>query len=999
MDRRNFLAFSLVSPILAACGGGDDDSSASASARASANSLAATSTTGNPVFSSGGNHVLSWTNGGAWTMDGTPFQFFGGEIHPARVPYQYWDHRIKMLKAMGCNTISLYAMWNYHELPNGTFDFSSPGKNIGNFIDLCAANGMWVLLRPGPYVCAEWDFGGLPPRMLADPQFRDGSGNVQIRGNFPNYMAAVNAWNSALYNNVVKGRTLAAGGPIMLVAVENEYTSWSPDDSTYPNAIASQWSSLGYTEKLCAVDGFANGYKNNGITMPPNAAYGMTADGNSVSNYATAIANYGVAAFGAECYPGWICYWGDSSQTCNVGNFVSEVTSLTQANRSFVLYVGHGGTNFGFTGGCEGSGYPSCTPGITSYDYGAPVSESGQTNPNYVPIQSAYVTSTGYDVPFAPVPAAMPIIADGEVATVSNSQFTYCDLLSNVSPNIQNTLPLSIESLALTINKSQPSSGVYPSGVVVYQATLPSSGGTFNVTFDRAPDFAMVFVNGTAVPNLLLSTVSNAKVSPTTSFTINNAPPSATLQIICMPFGRANHVASQMLAEGRGLSKNVYLNGTALTGWKMALAPLTATQISSLPFTGVAPTGNRPFFASTTITIGTPKDMYIDMSNWGSGYVFVNGQNLGRYWAAVGPQTRLYCPGVWLNSGSNTIVVFEFTKGAAGALNFYGESGLPLNVISPLSASNISPPVTGATYFIQNVYSGLYLDVMPATGSSYTYPGQRPQSAAMTQGWTISSGSSGSLVIVNASTGACLDAAGHATSPGSSVVLYSQNGGANQNWKPIGISPGVFNLIGQESQLLLDVNGETKQQTAITSSSAVANIIINSRNNPNQTWPYPQQWRFIPAIFSGGIYTIKGVVSGLYLGTYQGGTSAGTRLGIAAATGGQEQQWQMTYNTAGYWVLGNVKSGMVMDVQGHAIANGTPVDIWGSNGGGNQQFVLQPRPDGVSMAIVGVQSGCVIDDNGSGTSPTTYGSTNVSAITIWADNGGANQSWIFTRVG
>lgn len=1000
MKRRDFLGYAVVTPLLTACGVGGSDSSPSGAPAAKAFAAAAGGS-GNAVFASGGNHTLSWNSSGNWFMDSTAFQFFGGEIHPARVPSQYWDHRIKMIKALGCNTISIYVMWNFHELSDGTFDFTSADRNIGHFIDLCAQNGMWVLLRPGPYVCAEWDFGGLPPRMLADPQFRDGSGNLQIRGNFPNYMAAVNKWNAALYNNVVKGRTLSAGGPIMLVAVENEYTSWSPDDGTYPNAIAQQWTALGYAEKFCVCDGWASGFKNNNITLPANTAYGMTADGSSAGNYVTAASNYGVGAFGAECYPGWICHWGDSNQTVHVGDFVNQVTSLTTAKCSFVLYVAHGGTNFGFTAGANGVSDSSCQPPMTSYDYGAPVSESGAANPNFYPIQGAYVANASYNVPFAGAPAGIAHINDGDIAAVAASQLTFSSLLAGLNLNLQNAQPQTLEAMALTLNKNQPASaGVYPSGVAVYQATLPAAGGNFKITFDRAPDYALAFVNGVRVPGAVLSTIANGALTATTTLTISNAAAGATLQIVCLPFGRVNYGAGGMNAEGKGLSGNVYANGVALSNWSMALSPLSASQIAALAFSAAAPAAGQPFFAKATLNIATPQDMYIDMSAWGTGYVFVNGYNLGRYWTAAGPQTRLYCPGVWLKSGSNAVVVFEFTQGSAGGLSFYGGSALPQNITSPLSSGAVPPPVVNTTYFLQNVNSGLYLDVLPAVaGSAYTYPGLQPLSAAATQGWTISKDSYGNLKITNAGSGTVLDVANNGSTAGSSVILYNANGGANQSWQAIGVSTGVYTLTVKQSQLLLDVNGASKAATSISSSGTVANILVNAADDPTRQWPFSQQWRLIPALVNNGVYTITSAISSLLLGTYQGGTAAGTRLGIAAASGGQEQQWRLTIASNGSWQLANIKSGLVMDVTGQLTANGTALEIWQGNGGANQQFALVPRSDGVSYGIRGVQSGRVIDDNNSGTSPTSYGSTNVSAITLWDDNGGGNQSWKFTKVG
>jgi len=995
MKRRDFLGYAVVTPLLTACGVGGSSNGTSSAAMASA---AEAAVVGNAVFASGGNHTLSWNSSGSWLMDGAPFQFFGGEIHPARVPSQYWNQRIQMIKALGCNTISIYVMWNFHELSDGSFDFTSPDKNIGHFIDLCAQNGLWVLLRSGPYVCAEWDFGGLPPRMLADPQFRNSAGTLQIRGNFPNYMAAVNAYNTALYNSVVKGRTLAVGGPIMLVAVENEYTDWSPVDGTYPNAIAQQWTALGYAEKFCVCDGYAYGFQEYNVTLPANAAYGLTGPSGNPANYTTAVADYGVGVFGAECYPGWLCHWGDSAQNLRVGSFVTEITNLIAANRSFVIYVAHGGTSFGFTAGTNGN-IGACQPSMTSYDYGGPVSESGDANQNFYPIQEAFVTNAAYNIPFVSVPAGIPHINDGDIATVTTSQLTFSSLLPGLTLNIPNAQPLTLEAMALRLNANQPASvGVYPSGVAVYQTSLPGSGGSIKITFDHSPDYALVFVNGVQVPGVL-STVSNGALTPTTSLTISNAAPNATLQIVCMPFGRINYGAAGMDVASKGISGKVYANGVALNNWSMALLPLSASQISALTFSPAAPAANQPFFAQAVISIVTPQDMYIDMSTWGTGYVFVNGRNLGRYWSAAGPQTRLYCPGVWLNSGSNTIVVFEFTQASAGSLSFYGSSVLPFNVNSPLSTAAVLPPVSNSTYLLQNVNSGLYLSVLPAVaGSANTYPGLQPLSTAAAQEWTMTTDSFGNLTITNASTGTVLAVAGNNAASGASVILNSANGSASQSWQATGVSNGIYTLGLEQGQLLLDVNGASKLATSISSSGSVANIVANAAGASIAQWPYSQQWCIFIVPVNNGIYTLTGVQSNLLLGAYLAGTTAGTRLGIAAADGGQEQQWRFTSNSNGSWLLTNIKSGLVMDVSAQATANGAVLDIWKANGGANQQFVLVPSAGG-SYYIQGVQSGRVIDVSGATTAPTSYGSADVSAITLWSSNGGSNQTWSLTRVG
>lgn len=1003
MKRREFLAYAVVTPLLVACRTDSIDPTSAApgavslaSANLASPSLQCTDKE-NAIFSSGGYHDLTWDNTGSWYMDKAPFQFFAAEIHPARVPSQYWEHRIKMIKAMGCNTISLYIMWNFHEQPDGSFDFSSPDKDIGHFIDLCAKNNLWVLLRPGPYVCAEWDFGGLPPRMLADPKYRDSAGNLQIRGNFKNYMAAVNNFNSAVYQHVVKGRTIDAGGPIMLIAVENEYTSWSPDDTSYPAAIAQQWRNLGYSGKLCICDGYASEFKNRNITIPSNTAFGMTADGSSAANYATAAKNYGVGVFGAECYPGWICYWGDSGQICKVEDFVQQVSSLAQKKLSFVLYVGHGGTNFGFHGGRDNDGEEFFQPVITSYDYGAPVSESGNPNPNYFPIQSAFISSASYRVPFYPVPAGIPHIQDKEIPSVASDQFSYSPLFPHISLDIKNTQAQTIEWIALTLNKTLPSaSGVYPSGVVIYQTKLPAAGGDITLTFSRPPDCALIFVNQKKEPNLMLSMVKNGTKNPVTSCLLHQVPANATLQIVCLPFGRAIHKSSSMNQDGRGLSGDIKANGVALKNWQMGFSPLSSSQVSSLPFQSAPPLSEQPFFCKTTINVSTPKDMFIDMSGWGMGYLFINGKNLGRYWPSAGPQTRLYCPGVWLNSGSNTIIVFEFIQQKSGNLSFFGSSGLPLNISSPTPAPGSGLVVSANTlYQIQNINSGLYLDVAGSnTNNSFITPSQQTLTGEKSQCWTFTQEKDGNYTIKNASTGGVLDVAKNRTTPGSAVIVFPANGGANQSWKVSNLNSNTFTLTGRQSQLLLDVSGALKCPT----SGSVANIIISPEIKDSAGWPFSQQWRVIPVILNKTIYTIRNVQSNLLLGAYQGGSTNGTLLGIANATGGKEQQWLMTSTSSGIWQLTNVKSGLVMDVQGQSTGNGAKIELWSSNNGANQLFNLIPQMDGKSFTIRGVQSSRVLDVNNSGMNPTVYGSTPVSAITLWDGNGGANQSWIFTPV-
>ncbi len=903
----------------------------------------------NPVFSKGKSRALSWDDDKNWLMDDAAFQFFGGEIHPSRIPHQYWEHRIQMVKALGCNTISLYIMWNFHERPDGSFDFCTPDKDIGKFIDLCAENGMWVILRSGPYVCAEWDFGGLPPRMLADPQFRT-SGNLQIRLNAYNYMTAVKAWNKAVYENVVKGRTLAAGGPIMLLALENEYTSWSPTDPTYIPELAKQWTELGYSETFCVCEGWANAFTIRDLPLPPNTAYGMTAEGSNPSLHTSAIALNNAPTFGAECYPGWLTHWAESNQVINIDSFATgTIAALAQAKRSLVIYVAHGGTNFGFTAGSNGT-FDDIQPDITSYDYGAPISEAGLESDNFYPIQAAYVSSASYDVPFAPVPAAIPAIVDGEVQSIAKGAFRFRNFLKHTDTPIKTDTTQSIEWMALYLNAHKSTTyGIYPSGIAIYRASLPAKGGNFTITFERPLDYAIAYVNDMRVEGPLTTVTGRPKK---TSLVITSVPQNAVLTIVSMPFGRCNFAPVGMLAEGRGLMGKVFADGKALTGWSMNLVPMTAKEITNLTYDAAESIEKSPFYANAIFKAAAPKDMYVDMTGWGTGYVFVNGRNLGRYWTDAGPQKRLYCPGVWLNAGENSIVVFELTQGSAGDISFYAASGLKYSrKAAAVVQINVIPNAEG--YYIQNVRSKLFLQ------SNSGVPAlEAANASALAQAWNIASGSDGFKISNKADQ--------------SSLAL---NGSNTERWLIKPVRSNLFTLTGTPDNVALEAMS--------TGESGIPqyNLIAKPKSDADNEWPFGRYWYVMPAI--NGVYYVSNKATNQRLSVNNGS------LLLRAASNGDDQKWRITLNpTGGNWSIVNVATKQSLDVADHKTADNSSVGLWASNGGSNQLFLFVPRADGTAYAMIGAESGAALTMKDTATNPT-----------IWNDVGDAKQSWVLTKAG
>lgn len=270
-------------------------------------------------------------------LDGKPFQILSGEMHPARIPPEYWRHRIRMAKAMGLNTIAAYVFWNYHETEEGLFDFTSPGRDIAGFLKMAQEEGLWVLLRPGPYVCAEWDFGGLPAYLLRTP-------DIRVRCLDPRYMAAVERYIRALAR-VVKPLEITEGGPILMVQIENEYGSYG-NDRNYLLRLRQIWQEAGIRVPFYTADGATAPMLEAGSL--PGVAVGLDPGSSDPQFDLARRMNPGVPVFCSEIYPGWLTHWGEKWQRPGIESLLKDLQALLDKRRSFNLYVVHGGTNFGF---------------------------------------------------------------------------------------------------------------------------------------------------------------------------------------------------------------------------------------------------------------------------------------------------------------------------------------------------------------------------------------------------------------------------------------------------------------------------------------------------------------------------------------------------------------------------------------------------------------------------------------------------------------------------
>jgi len=562
-------------------------------------------------------HSFSLSNT-EFLLDGSSFQIISGEMHPARIPAEYWQHRIQMAKAMGCNTISAYIFWNYHEVAEGVYDFTTWNKDIAKFIKIAQEEGMWVILRPGPYVCAEWDFGGIPSYLLKTP-------DIKVRCMDPRYMKAVENYLNKLAE-VIKPLQVDNGGPILMLQIENEYGSYG-NDRTYLQSIADIWRKNGITIPFFTGDGPTQYMLEAGSLK--GCASGLDSGSEQKDFDIASQMNPGVPIFSSETYPGWLTHWGEKWAKPDTASLLKEIKFLMDNKKSFNLYVIHGGTNFGFTAGAnsEGKGYE---PDITSYDYDAPINEQGLPTKKFYSLRrliTSYLPK-GTIIPSIPSP----------ITTIETP-----DIQLNVFSSIWDNMPVPIQSAqpkpfeALDQNQ----------GYMLYKTTLIGhKSGKLDVT--NIHDYALVFLNGKYIGDLDRGKeVSSIRIPKT-------EVKDPVLEILVEGMGHINF--AQHIIDRKGITDRVNLNGMTLMNWEIFKLPMNNEYISTIkPSTNTSKPG---LFFKGNFNLNSIADTYFDMSNYKKGIVWVNGHNLGRFWE-IGPQKRLYCPACWLKNGDNEILVYD----------------------------------------------------------------------------------------------------------------------------------------------------------------------------------------------------------------------------------------------------------------------------------------------------------------------------------------------------
>ncbi len=577
-------------------------------------------------------------------LDGKPFLMISGELHYPRIPKEAWRHRMRMAKAMGLNTIGTYVFWNVHEPEKGKYDFSG-NNDIAAFVKIAQEEGLWVVLRPSPYVCAEWEFGGYPYWLQKEE-------GLIVRSLEPKFITAYRKYIHEVAKQLAPLQ-VNHGGNILMVQVENEYGFYS-NDKAYLEENKRLFIEAGFDGLLYTCDP-APKVKDGHIPGLLPAVNGL----DNPKEVKALVREYhqGKGPFYiAEWYPAWFDWWGTPHHTVPAKDHAPKLDAVLAAGISINMYMFHGGTTRAFMNGANYNDKNPYEPQISSYDYDAPLDEAGNATEKFMEFRNVIQKHLpkGQVLPAVPAPkkaVALPLI---DVAGELN-------VFDIVSTPVKNVRPLTFEDL----NQAY--------GFVRYSTTLKDKQGAAVLKINELRDYGIVFINGKRVGVLdrRLRQDSLSVVIPAGE---------VKLDILVENLGRINF-GPYLLKNKKGITASVTLNKTELLNWEMRSLPFSS--ISNLRFTkGNKKIAESPVMKMGEFTLNEVNDTYLDMRKWGKGVVWINGHNLGRYWS-IGPQQTIYVPAEWLKVGKNEVVVLELLETSQKSLETLAKP-----ILDSISAAN-----------------------------------------------------------------------------------------------------------------------------------------------------------------------------------------------------------------------------------------------------------------------------------------------------------------------
>ncbi|MEU5464807.1 beta-galactosidase [Streptomyces althioticus] len=558
---------------------------------------------------------------GVLLREGHPHRVLAGSLHYFRVHPDQWADRLRRLSALGLNTVDTYVPWNFHERARGDVDFTGP-RDLERFVRLAQEQGLDAVVRPGPYICAEWDNGGLPAWLTDTPGMR-------LRTSHPPFLEAVGRWFDELIPRIAALQA-GRGGPVVAVQIENEYGSYG-DDHSYVRWVRDALTGRGITELLYTADGPTTLMQDGGSLAGELAA----ATFGSRPAQAAALLRarrQGEPFFCAEFWNGWFDHWGEHHHVRSADSAADALDGILAEGGSVSLYMAHGGTNFGLWSGANHDG-ERLRPTVTSYDSDAPVAEHGALTPKFFAHRER-LAAVDPTVAGRPVPADPPLLEPHTLELTRRAPLL--EGLRAAAEPVRAPVPLSFGELGQA------------AGLVLYTAEplLPPENVTVSV--QQLHDRAQVFVDGEPVGVL---------DGDSASVTVRGAGRRVRLELLVENQGRINY--GPLLGQGKGILGSVLVDRRQVHNWSMHRLPLdewTPGDISRAA-SAAAPHG-RAGFAEARLEVAEPADAFVALPGFGKGFLWINGTLLGRYWE-TGPQRTLYLPRPLLRAGDNTLTVLE----------------------------------------------------------------------------------------------------------------------------------------------------------------------------------------------------------------------------------------------------------------------------------------------------------------------------------------------------
>ncbi|XP_057327942.1 beta-galactosidase [Microplitis mediator] len=568
-----------------------------------------------------------------FVLDGKPFRYVSGSFHYFRTPRAYWRDRLRKIRAAGLNAISTYVEWSLHQPKPNTWQWTGEADIVA-FLTMAQEEDLFVLLRPGPYICAERDLGGLPSWLMTLVP------DIKMRTNDQRYMRYVEIYFNQLFKKI-KHLLRGNGGPIIMVQIENEYGSFHACDLSYRENLRDIiLRNIGSNALLYTTDGISEKFLRCGVVSGAYATIDFGTSTNVTSNFEL-MRKYQPSGplVNSEFYSGWLTHWEESFQTVQTEIFIKTLKQMLFLNASINIYMFYGGTNFGFTAGANGG--DKYWPQITSYDYNAPLTEAGDPTDKYFAIRDTLAQF--FLMPNLTLPTVSP---KGNYGSIFLEPILR--LFDNKARNLFASTTIINSISPLTFEKLQLSHGF-----IIYETEYNTENKDPSTLKADVADRGLVYVN-----NYLSGCLSR-------TLKINNVvlqnPYGKYLKILVENQGHLNY--GDIIQDWKGIF-NVTINNNQVINWN-----ITGFSMDTMPsfknLTNIkVDTGNLvngPIFLRSIFTIknNPPLDTYLNTAGWGKGIIFINGHNLGRYWPKTGPQITLYVPGVFLNTGENELIVLE----------------------------------------------------------------------------------------------------------------------------------------------------------------------------------------------------------------------------------------------------------------------------------------------------------------------------------------------------